>query len=301
MKFRHVLAYRFFRRPGPGWAALFLALALLPAPGAITVILKDGSSATAETLTAQGSGFSLKPPGGGAARVIAAAQIERLEMDPPVLLAEVEAAYTADDMTRTLTALGKLKVELEPLKNIEGGREWWIEGEFLRAHILLSQKRVADVETSMKEIAANGSAAEKRHAAVFLAHLTALAGDPHQGLETLKSLILEARDAETLADAWLFTGQHRAAINEPAEALLAFMRVPVFYPERRLPLAAARLGAARCHMALEDHAAARRVLKELLSTQGTSAEGKEAKKLLTQVEQLLGEETAPSSATDAAQ
>lgn len=293
MNIRHLLPRIRRRWAQAGLALGWTVLTALPASAALTVILKDGSSISADALTPQGATFSIKPAG-GAARVITAAQIERLEMDPPPLLAEVETAYIADDMTRTLTALGKLKAELDPLKNIDGGREWWTEGEFLRAYVLLRQKRYADVQASMKEIAAKGSPTEKRRAQVYLAHLTALNGDPHKGLSELKALILEARDTETLADAWLFTGQHYAATNQPTDALLAFLRVPVFYPERKLALAAARLGAARCFMALEDHAAARSVLKELIASQGTSAEGKEAKTLLTQVEQLLGETTTPA-------
>ncbi len=283
-------------RGGVVAALWWLVAGLVPAGAAVTVTLKDGSTLTAESFTPQGANFSVKPAGAGAARVVPAAQIERLEMDPPATLTELHAAFAAGDTTRTLTALGKLRAELDPLKKIPGGREWWAEAEFVRAHVLLGQKRFTDVETSMKEIATLGEASEKRHAAVFLAHLAALNGDPRQGLDQLKALILEARDPETLADAWLFTGQHRAAVNEPHAALLAFLRVPVFYADRSIPLAGARLGAARCFVALEDLASARRTLKELVAAQGATAEGREGKLLLAQVERTLGEAPADPDA-----
>ena len=65
-----------------------------------------------------------------------------------------------------------------------------------------------------------------------------------------------------------------------------------------IPLAAARLGAARCFVAIEDLAAARQTLKELLATQATTLAGVEGQKLLSQVERDLG---LTPNATDASQ
>ena len=282
-------------------AGLSLALALAGAARAqITVTLRDGSSVRATALSLQGATrLSLTPEGGGAARVGEAATVERVDMPQPAILTEAYAALAAGENIKTLQTMGKMRVELDPLKKIPGGREWWLEGEFLRAHILLSQRRTKELEEAMKAIAADTTdPVSQRRAQVFLAHLTGLAGDPRQALESLRALILNARDPETLADAWLFTGQHRSAVNEQAEALIAFLRVPVFYPALPVPMAYARLGAARCHVALEDLPAARRVLGTLIKEQGTSPAGQEARKLLSEVEKTLG---ITSTATDASQ
>jgi len=270
--------------------ALVSLLALAPfARSQVTVTLRDGSSIRASTLTPQGPRLTLAPEAGGTPRTIEIAAIERVEMLQPQILTDAYAAFASGETSKTLQAMGRLRAELDPLKKIPGGREWWLEGEFLSAHILLSQKRARDVEKSMREIAADGTdPVAQRHAQVFLAHLSGLAGDPRQALAQLGELILNSRDQDTLADAWLFTGQHRAAVNEPQEALIAFLRVPVFYPARTVPLAAARLGAARCFIALEDLAAARRTLKELVAEQPGSLPGIEGKKLLFQVERDLG-------------
>ncbi len=265
----------------------------------ITVTLRDGSSVRATTLAAQGTRLSLTPEAGGAPRVVEAATVERVDMLQPQILTDAYTAFASGETVKTLQAMGRLRTELGLLKKIPGGREWWLEGEFLRAHILLTQKRVKDVDEAMREIAAdNTDPISQRHAQVFLAHLTGLAGDPRQALEQLRSLILGARDQDTLADAWLFTGQHLAAVNEQQTALVSFLRIPVFYPSRLVPLAAARLGAARCFVAIEDLAAARQTLKELLATQATTLAGVEGQKLLSQVERDLG---LTPNATDASQ
>lgn len=265
----------------------------------ITVTLRDGSSVRATTLAAQGTRLSLTPEAGGAPRVVEAATVERVDMLQPQILTDAYTAFASGETVKTLQAMGRLRTELGLLKKIPGGREWWLEGEFLRAHILLTQKRVKDVDQAMREIAADSTdPVAQRHAQVFLAHLTGLAGDPRQALEQLRSLILGARDQDTLADAWLFTGQHLATVNEQQTALVAFLRIPVFYPSRLVPLASARLGAARCFVAIEDLAAARQTLKELLATQATTLAGVEGQKLLSQVERDLG---LTPNATDASQ
>jgi len=286
------------------FAAVGLMLAgaiLLPgglAQAQITVTLRDGTSVRATALAAQGANrLSLTVEGGGAPRVVDVATVERLDMQQPQILAETHAAFAAGENTKTLQTMGRLRVELEPLRKIPGGREWWLEGEFLRAHILLSQRRLKDMEEAMKEIAADATdPVSQRHAEAFLAHGIGLAGDPRKALELLRPIILNARDADTLADAWLFTGLQRAAVNEQQDALIAFLRVPVFYPALPVPLAAARLGAARSLVALEDLPNARRILKELVAEQGASLPGQEGKKLLSQVEKSLG---MTSTATDA--
>jgi hypothetical protein len=263
--------------------------AAAPARAASTVALKDGSIISASTITPQGTKFHLVPEGGGQARVVDGSTIDRIEMPEPASLTETYAAFAAADTVRTLTAMGRLNNELDPFKKIPGARDWWLEAEFLRAHILLSQRRAKEIEATMGEIAGDAADPEaQRHAQVFLAHLTGLAGDPRKALAQLKEIILASRDPETLADAWLFAGQHHAAVNEQQQALLAFLRIPVFYPGRTVPLAGARLGAARAFVALEDFATARTLLKELVSTQGTTLEGAEGAKLLTQVEKELG-------------
>jgi len=259
------------------------------AHGQITVTLRDGSTVRAASLSTQGTRLSLTPEGGGAPRVVEAATVERVDMLQPQALTDAYAAFAAGDNIRTLQTMGKLRVELDPLKSIPGGREWWLEGEFLRAHILISQRRLKDMEDAMKEIAADSTdPVAQRHAQAFLAHATGLAGDPRKALDQLRTIILNARDPETLADAWLFTGEHRAAVNEQQDALIAFLRVPVFYPALPVPLAAARLGAARAYVALEDLTSARRILRELGADQPTSPAGMEGKKLLSQVEKDLG-------------
>jgi tetratricopeptide (TPR) repeat protein len=258
------------------------------AAAAVHVTLKDGDSFLAESAVPKGGKIQITLAG-QQPRLIEASAIERIDLAEPAGYGDARAAYLAGDTVKTLQAMGKLRAELEPLKDVGGAREWWLESEFLRAHILLGQKRNKEVAASMKEIAADaGDPEAQHHAQVFLAHLMGLDGDPRKALEQLNQVILATTDPDTLADAWLFAGQHYAATNNHQAALLAYLRVPVFYPGKTIALAGAQIGAARAFVAIEEPARARATLRELVAKLPNTAEATEGRKLLAQVEKDLG-------------
>jgi tetratricopeptide (TPR) repeat protein len=267
---------------------LFLGFAISGlAPGAIMITLKDGDTFAVESVLPKGTKVQVTLPG-QQPRVVDISAIERVDLPEPPSYGEARAGYLAGDIIKTLQAMGKLRAELEPFKNVAGARDWWLESEFLRAHILLAQKRIKEVEASMTEIAADRDDAEaQRHAQVFLAHLTGLAGDPKKALAQLSDIILTTTDPDTLADAWLFAGQHYAATTNHQAALLAYLRVPVFYPGKTIALAGAQLGAARAFVAIDEPARARATLRELVSKLPNTPEAAEGKKLLAQIEKDL--------------
>ncbi|MGI8602366.1 MAG: tetratricopeptide repeat protein [Verrucomicrobiales bacterium] len=269
------------------WLACFIFTTCL-GRAALNVTLKDGDSFVAESMVPQGTKFQVSVAG-QKPRVIEAAAIERVDMSEPANYAEMTNSYLAGDTVKMLQAMGKLRAELEPYKSVPGARDWWLDVEFLRGHILLHQKRFKEVEASMKEIAADDRDPEaKRHAQAFLAHMTGINGDPRKAVEELRAHIVATTDPDTLADAWLFAGHHYGTLGDQQSALLAYLRVPVFYPGRAIALAGARLGAARSFVALEDPARARASLKELIAKVPNTAEAAEGKRLLAQVERDLG-------------
>ncbi len=277
---------------------LSVLLAAVPwATAALNVSMKDGTTLVAENAISDGAKIRLTLAG-GQSRSVDPASIERIDMPEPEALTATYAAYNSGDNLKTLTAMGKLAVDLEPFKNVAGARDWWLEGEFLRAHILISQKRFKEVEPNMKALAADAAdPAVAARANAFLIYVASQSGgDPRKTLADLKELILKATDPEVLADAWLFTGHAHAAVNEPLLAATAYLRVPVFYPERQLPLAGARLGAARALIALEKPLAAVPILKDLVAQQAATPEGAEGKKLLAQVQKdITGAAASPTT------
>jgi tetratricopeptide (TPR) repeat protein len=253
----------------------------------ITVTLKSGEVLPVQALAPQAGKLQLTFAGGAAApapRVLEPAAIERIDMPRPASLIEAADAFLAGDDTRTLSAMGKLRVDMGVYKTILGAKEWWIESEFLRAHILLYQKRVKDVETSMKElIATGGDPLVSKRANVFLAHLVGLNGDPRKAAEQIRIVIKDSNDQNLLADAWLLLGHNLLASNDQAGAVMAYLRLPIFFPDKDVPVAEARLGAARSFIALENTASAREILKELIAKTPKAHFAVAGKKLLATI------------------
>ena len=260
----------------------------LPSLAAVSVILKNGNGITADSVAIKAGKVELTG-GESAGQAVPVASVDRIDMPEPANLVNARQLYNDGDVINALVAVGRLRGEFEPLKNVGGVRDWWLKGEFLRAHMLLGQRRLKDVDAAMKEVLAlpDLDAEEKDHATLFLTHLEGLNGDPKKASEELLKVILANTDPEVLADGWLFYGQNLLAINDQQGALLAFLRLPVLYPTETLQLGAARLGAARCYVAIEDKYRARQMLEDLVKFHGKSLDAEEGKKLLRQVKKDL--------------
>ncbi len=255
---------------------------------AVSVILKTGNAFTGESMAVKAGKVEIAG-GDGAGQSIPVAAVDRIDMSEPAHLASARQLYADGDVINALVSVGRMRGEFEPLKNVTGARDWWLKAEFFRAALLIGQRRLKDVDAAMKEILALPDLApeEKDHAAVFLAHMDGLNGDPRKASDELLKLILANTEPEVLADAWVFYGQNLLALNDQQGALLAFLRLPVLYPTETLQLGAARLGAARCYVAIEDKYHARQILEDLIKFHGKTIDAEEGKKLLRQVKRDL--------------
>jgi TolA-binding protein len=84
--------------------------------------------------------------------------------------------------------------------------------------------------------------------------------------------IKESAQPEVLADAWVTKGNVLLAQKDWDDALLAFLRVPVFYRDEKLFMPPALLGSARAYRRLDDIEHAKRSLKDLIAAFPKSSE-----------------------------
>src|SRR5207237_5456006 len=84
--------------------------------------------------------------------------------------------------------------------------------------------------------------------------------------------IRDSTRPEVLADAWVMKGNVLLAQKDWDDALLAFLRVPVFYRDEKLFMPPALLGSARAYRRLDDVERAKRTLKELIAQFPKSSE-----------------------------
>ena len=82
------------------------------------------------------------------------------------------------------------------------------------------------------------------------------------------------------SEGWLTVGTARLALRDYKEALLAFLHVPVYTPDRALLMSPALLGSAEALIGLDDGPRAQAALKKLLADYPNSAEAATARERL---------------------
>ena len=90
--------------------------------------------------------------------------------------------------------------------------------------------------------------------------------------QIVDAAIKESTRSDVLADAWVTKGNVLLAQKQWDAALLAFLRVPVFYRDEKLYMPPALLGSARAYRYLEDKERAGKTLNELTVAFPKSAE-----------------------------
>ena len=107
------------------------------------------------------------------------------------------------------------------------------------------------------------------------------AGDHRKALETLEPVLKDvSAPIDDLVDAWLTAGQAHLGLRDFKPALLAFLHVPVYTPDRAGLMAPALLGSASAYLGVDDGQRAQNALKELIATYPSSPEASEAKSRL---------------------
>lgn len=117
-------------------------------------------------------------------------------------------------------------------------------------------------------------------------------GDAAKALDLLDALARdEAAPPAALAPVWIDQGAASLGRRDYKAALLAYLRVPVYAPERARFMPAALLGSARAYLGLDDKHRAEGSLNQLLSSYPTAAEAVEARQ---QLERITGHATNPA-------
>ena len=161
---------------------------------------------------------------------------------------------------------------------------WWANAALLKAEALVSDGRDKEADAIGEEISRLGSEPDTVYTAkALLAGSAARHGDPARALEMCDTVIKQSNRPETLAIAYLAAGQSHLARKEWDSALLAFLQIPVFYPEEKLFLPPSMLGSGRAYTGLEDFARAKSTLQSLMASYGSSREARQAKAELENV------------------
>jgi tetratricopeptide (TPR) repeat protein len=246
-------------------AAARIATAVAQQPAApLNIFLKDGRVVTTPNLARSGSNImTTVSVGAGSGQVgYPVDSIARIDFaEPPQL-----------NTARTLLAQGKI-VEAQalasvvmnhfaPYRDVPGS--FWADAAALSVPALVSVGREQDADRVIADMVQSPDVKTQLLGKVQQAASGARKGRHEEALVVYDEAIAQSTDPETLAVAWLNKGHSLLASNQWEPALLAYLRLPVLYPDRALWLPPALLGSARAFEALEDFPEAEARLNALL-------------------------------------
>ena len=274
--------------------ALVVSVAMLsvaPLASAQTFFMKDGREIVAKGLRRQGdtlmATIQLPPTQEGQAPQTGEfgypiAQVSRIDFPEPAQLKIATDLIAAGRIPEAIAQLDPIVKYYESFRDAPGS--WWANAALLKEEGLISDGRDKEADAIGEEISRLASEPETVSTAkALLAGSFARHGDAARALEICDAVIKQSNRPETLAIAYLAAGQSHLARKEWDSALLAFLEIPVFYPEERLFLPPSMLGSGRAYAGLEDFARAKSTLQGVIATYGSSREARQAKAELENV------------------
>ena len=169
-----------------------------------------------------------------------------------------------------------------PFRDVSGN--WWTPLALLQADAFSRLGRDRELDALIADLAKfGGSTNPEFMRSIRLKQAAAIErrGDHAAALAVLEPLLKDPTAApETLTEGWLAAGQARLAQRDYRAALLAFMHVSVYTPDKAPLMAPALLGGANALVGLEDGQRAQTILKDLIATYPNSPEAARAKERL---------------------
>ena len=256
----------------------------------ITISLKDGRSVTVPTVRRDGTNVKVPMQIGTTAGEMGypVASIARIDFpEPPEI-----------DKAQDLLAKGKVEDVVNILKPVLGAQQpfsdlpgnWWQQAAQLKLTALVVSGRDAEADELINQLSQSSTDPDTLSLArVLRAASAARKGDYELSLPVFDRAIKDSKNRETVVNAWLNKGHCHLGLKQWEQAILAYLRLPVFFSDQRLLIPQAQLGAARAMAGLGDTASAGAKYEEIINTYPRSAEAGLAKTELEKLTQQTNE------------
>ncbi len=246
-----------------GLVLLFLAGA--SAGWGQTIELKSGQIVEAGGIRREGDAIMVKIVVGQSNGEIGypLSGIARINFPEPVVLAEARSLFGQGQVERSLQQLEPILTKQAPFRQIPGS--WWPPAALLQARALSALHREGEAEQIAREIRGVAADPEIQRAADLQLAAGLLRLHKYDELAPIcDAAIQQSADESVLAEAWKLKGDLMTARKQWDDALMAYLRVPVFYREQTIILPAALLGSGRAYRRLGDNERARRTANDLI-------------------------------------
>jgi tetratricopeptide (TPR) repeat protein len=271
--------------------ALALLLAFAVAAPAQEILMKDGRVIATKGLRRQGDtimatvDITSAEPGKPALRGelgYPLGQIAQLHFpEPPALRAAPDLIAQGKGL-EALTQLEPVVAYFAGFRDAPGS--WWPQAALLKVQALASLDRDPEAVALAEQIAQiSVDPAIQRVAHLQIAASLSRRGEIAKALPIAEAAMRESKDAAARAPAALIRGESLLAKKEWDDAVLAFVEVPVLYPQERPFVPRALLGKARALLGSDDFTAARAALEELRNTYPATLESKQIESELQKI------------------
>jgi TolA-binding protein len=253
--------------------ALVLLLLLDGAAVAQTIVLKTGQRVETQGVRRSADKVMGKVEVAGTMGEVghAVATIAKIEFPQPQGLKNAEELLSQGQAEQALAMINPVVVFYNDFRDIPGA--WWAQAAVVKVNALTALGRDVEAEPLVSAIQKNAADPETARAAnLRIAGSLLRKQDFDRAHQLCDAVIKESTRTDVLADAWVTKGNILLAKKEWDAALLAFLRVPVFYRQEKLFMPPALLGSARAYRRLDDIDRAKKSLQDLIAAYPKSTE-----------------------------
>jgi tetratricopeptide (TPR) repeat protein len=260
--------------------------ALAPAhhAGAQTIFLRDGMSVPTQGLRRDGATVLARiqtAAGTSGEAGYPVDNIARIEFPEPPQLKTAPDLMKAGKASEAVNQLEPAATYYAAFRDLPGN--WWAPLALLEVDALARLGRERELDTLLAELTRVEATNPDMLRAVKIQEGAALErrGQHQAALAALEPLVKDTTvPPSVLVEAWLAIGKARLAVRDFQPALLAFLHVPVYAPDRVLLMPSALLGSASAYTQLNDKPRAQEALATLVAEYPNSTEAGEAKERL---------------------
>jgi tetratricopeptide (TPR) repeat protein len=250
-----------------------LLLAFSASAQAQRIVLKTGQVVETRGVRRSGDKIMGRIEVGGAAGEVGhdISAIAKVEFPEPAGMKSASDALSQGNAEKALADVNPIVLFYEPFREIPGA--WWAPAAVIKVSALAALGRDKEAEQLALLIQKTSADPETaRAASLRIAAAQVGRQEYDKAAQICDVVIKESTRPDVLADAWVTKGNLLLAQKEWEAALLAFLRVPVFYREEKVFMPPALLGSARAYRRMDDFDRAKRSATELIEGFPKSAE-----------------------------
>jgi TolA-binding protein len=268
-------------------ALLVSARAQTPAPasaapaGSNVVHLKDGRTLVSADLKRSGANIMVTVALGLAGKSqmsFPLTNVASIEFAEPSGIRAASDALNLGKAASALAIIMPVVAQQAAFQDIPGN--YWARAATIQLAALVQLGRLPEAEVLAAAIGAKEGPEQTLEARLQIALGWAKSGDYAKAAKVFDEVIEKSTRPSTLARAWVSKGQGQLEAKDYEEALLSFLRVPIFYSDQKSTVPTALLGCARAYAGLGDVGHERETLDQLISQYPNSPEATTAKPLL---------------------